>query len=1004
MHGWKMHKGWHCKATLAHNDRFVLGEDSVGDRTFDLLANDRGGKAKQLLAVADLGDFKNIRYTLADGGKGFVSARTGAEVSIGADGKLHYDATVPGAMNFDSLAAGEKIVETFVYAMRAGSGHLSFATAKIVIVGKNDAPVADAAVAEARSGGPAVTGAVHAHDVDRGAKLAFALAEPAPAGLVFNADGSWSFTATGPARDVVARYVVTDQHGAKSTSTLTIHVTGEGQVNAAPVAVAAQGAATEDGALAQGALSASDPDAGAVLTYALVGPTPAGLTLGADGTWSFDPSAAAYQHLAAGATQDVVATWRVTDEHGASADSTLTLRVAGVNDAAVIGGQDAGVAIEDGALTVAGRLTVADADDGEAGFQPATIQTTLGALTLGADGAWTYVADAARANAMAEGDTALDEIVVRSLDGTAHTLSITIRGANDAPVAVTAQGAATEDGATAQGAVSATDQDPGAALTYGLVGEAPAGLTMAADGTWSFDPSAAAYQHLAAGATQDVVAAWRVTDEHGAAADSTLTLRVTGVNDAAIIGGADAGEVIENGVAVATGRLTVADADDGEAAFRAEVVQTTYGALTIGADGVWSYALDAARAAPLHGGESALDAVVVRSIDGTEHTINLTVRGANAGPVAVAAQAAATEDGQLARGAVTATDPDPNATLTYGLVGAAPAGLTMAADGGWTFDASAPDYQHLAAGATQDVVATWRVTDEHGASADSTLTIRVTGVNDAAVIGGADAGEVIEDSALSVAGRLTVADADAGEAGFQPANVQTALGALTLAADGAGSYVADAARANAMAEGDTALDEIVVRSLDGTAHTLSITIRGANDAPVAVAANGAATEDGAIAQGAVSATDPDPGANLSYGLVGAAPAGLVMAADGSWSFDPSAAAYQHLAAGATQDVVATWRATDELGASGDSTLTIRVTGVNDAAVIGGQDAGEAIEDGALTVAGRLTVADADDGEASFQPATVQTALGALTLGADGAWSYVADAARANTMAEGDTAL
>ncbi|MBL8586941.1 MAG: VCBS domain-containing protein, partial [Methylobacteriaceae bacterium] len=384
-----------------------------------------------------------------------------------------------------------------------------------------------------------------------------------------------------------------------------------------------------DGATAQGAVSATDQDPGAALTYGLVGAVPAGLSMAADGTWSFDPSAAAYQHLAAGATQDIVAAWRVTDEHGASADSTLTLRVTGVNDAAIIGGADAGEAIEDGETTITGRLTIADLDDGESAFQPRVTEASYGTLFMQEDGSWTYIVDAARADMLGAGESALDEIVVRSLDGTAHTLSITIHGANDAPVAVAAEGAATEDGAMAQGAVSATDQDPGATLAYSLGRGAPAGLTMAADGTWSFDPTDAAYQHLAAGASEDVVATWRVTDEHGASADSTLTLHVTGVNDAAIIGGQDSGEAVEDAQTMIGGMLTVADVDDGEAVFQPRVAETSYGTLFMQENGAWTYMLDDVRSNGLMTGQTVTDSMVVRSLDGTEHTIAVTIHGAD---------------------------------------------------------------------------------------------------------------------------------------------------------------------------------------------------------------------------------------------------------------------------------------------------------------------------------------------------------------------------------------
>ena len=61
----------------------------------------------------------------------------------------------------------------------------------------------------------------------------------------------------------------------------------------------------------------------------------AGLTLNADGSYSFDAGNAAYQHLAQGATHDVVANYTVTDEHGATATATLTITLTGTNDAPV---------------------------------------------------------------------------------------------------------------------------------------------------------------------------------------------------------------------------------------------------------------------------------------------------------------------------------------------------------------------------------------------------------------------------------------------------------------------------------------------------------------------------------------------------------------------------------------------------------------------------------------------------------------------------------------------
>ena len=162
------------------------------------------------------------------------------------------------------------------------------------------------------------------------------------AGLTLNADGSYSFDPTNPAynglaagetQDVVATYTVSDGNGGTATSTLTITVTG---TNDAPVAVADLAAATEDGPVVTGSVAANDTDPdGDDLSYSLDAPV-AGLTLNADGSYSFDPTNPAYNGLAAGETQDVVATYTVSDGNGGTATSTLTITVTGTNDAPVI--------------------------------------------------------------------------------------------------------------------------------------------------------------------------------------------------------------------------------------------------------------------------------------------------------------------------------------------------------------------------------------------------------------------------------------------------------------------------------------------------------------------------------------------------------------------------------------------------------------------------------------------------------------------------------------------
>src|SRR4029453_9601698 len=82
---------------------------------------------------------------------------------------------------------------------------------------------------------------------------------------------------------------------------------------------------------------------------------------------------------------------------------------------------------------------------------------------------------------------------------------------------------------------------------------------------------------------------------------------------------------------------------------------------------------------------------------------------------------------------------------------------------------------------------------------------------------------------------------------------------------------------------------------------------------------------------ATNDTDVDDGATLSYSANNI-PAGFTMQANGSWSLDATNAAYQHIAQGASEQVIVNYTVSDGLGGSDTGQLVITVTGVNDAPV------------------------------------------------------------------------
>src|SRR4051812_47970832 len=142
--------------------------------------------------------------------------------------------------------------------------------------------------------------------------------------------------------------------------------------------------------------------------------------------------------------------------------------------------------------------------------------------------------------------------------------------------------------------------------------------------------------------------------------------------------------------------------------------------------------------------------------------------------------------------------------------------------------------------------------------------------------------------------------------------------------------------------------------------TVTMTITGVNDGPVAVADTGSAQEDGGavtLTAASLLANDTDVDTGDTKTLVSVddtGTAGSVSIVGGNVVYDPGAA-FQSLAAGATTTDSFTYTMQDAAGAQSTATVTMTITGVNDGpnAVA---DTGNAVEDGSavtLTAASLL---------------------------------------------------
>ena len=237
------------------------------------------------------------------------------------------------------------------------------------------------------------------------------------------------------------------------------------------------------------------------------------------------------------------------------------------------------------------------------------------------------------------------------MDGTASQLvTVTIHGTNDVAVITAVAGGdygVTEAGGVANaiagdpeaaGQLSIADVDDGEDLF-----QAPASLAGVygtftfnpANGSWTYtlDNDLAATQALNLGPA--VTDSLTVTSLDGGTTHN-IVVNVSGANDAAVIAGDDQGEVTEAGAASPgdaddSGVLTAADVDNTPNAFQPAAGNATYGSFTINASGQWNYSLNNGHPAlaTLATGSFLLDSFIVFSADGTAHTVEVRINGAD---------------------------------------------------------------------------------------------------------------------------------------------------------------------------------------------------------------------------------------------------------------------------------------------------------------------------------------------------------------------------------------
>ncbi|WP_185826948.1 retention module-containing protein [Shewanella canadensis] len=321
------------------------------------------------------------------------------------------------------------------------------------------------------------------------------------------------------------------------------------------------------------------------------------LQISADGSYSYLLSTQldAVQSLAQGEQVTDTFIYQLTDSDGDSVPVTLTLTITGTNDTPVItteigDGADQGTVIEsgnedDGTIVpgipqTTGTLTATDIDNGAILSWSGTATGTFGSFVIDAvTGQWTYTLDNQLVDSFAENSATQEEFLVTVTDefGASATqlVTITINGTNDSPIitssAADAAGSVNEqpaegvvldsDTQTATGTLTAGDVDTGAVLSWSGDADSLYG-SFSIDpvtGEWTYTLDNQAAEILAEGEVVQESFLVTVIDEFGATDTQTVTINITGKDEATVI--ANDSNTIDEG-SVALGNVLDNDSDD----------------------------------------------------------------------------------------------------------------------------------------------------------------------------------------------------------------------------------------------------------------------------------------------------------------------------------------------------------------------------------------------------------------------------------------------------------
>ena len=698
--------------------------------------------------------------------------------------------------------------------------------------------------------------------------------------------------------------------------------------------------------------SDTDPDSDSLTVSAIAGGSVGSAVTGTYGTFTLN-SNGSYTYTVDTTNSDVIAwqsgdavltetfTYTVSDGNGGTDTATITVNASGQNDAPTANDDTINVTV--GTPATGNVITSSDTDpDSDSltvsaiagGSVGSAVTGTYGTFTLNSNGSYTYTVDTTNSDVIAwqSGDAVLTETFTYTVsdgNGGTDTATITVNasGQNDAPTAADNTVTTNEDTnhTFAASEFNFTDVD-GDSLDHISIETLPSNGTLLLSGnavSAGDQISVANISNLvfrpvanANGDDYDTFT-FSVNDGTVDSGTYTMTIDVTAVNDAPLATD-DADAVNEDATITESSgsELLVADDTDtdGNTLTVTQIAITggsnssvtssttysngtsitgTYGTLTVGANGSYTYVADQSASDDLDASDLATDSFTYTISDGTTTdtaTLIITVTGINDVPTASDNTVSTAEDNPYvfstsdfgftdaddddALVSIKITTLETNGALQY-YNGSAWVDVTL--NQVITSSDITSGYLRLNPDASENgsPYTTFNFTVNDG-DADSatpnTITVNVTSVNDAPVAQD-DIGTVNEDATTTVSsassGVIDDNDTDAESdtliitniahtngntegvtANTTYSNGQSIVGTygtLTIGANGTYAYVADQDVSDALDLNDQVTDVFTYTISDGNGGTdtatITITVTGVNDAPTSTGGTITTNED-----------------------------------------------------------------------------------------------------------------------------------------------------------------